>query len=132
MFQKFFALLKSFHSQVQSLNFMKRCSGAQVYTFWRVNLQKWVRMFPLVFEKFSPQNTVLIVKRIGCKYFLNMFSCVWLIHMLMNFKRVMILQHTSEYKYSLSIRVDRRSRTCEKQTNPSNFCSLRGIQERLQ
>ena len=29
-------------------------------------------------------------------------------------------------------RVDRRSCTCEKQTNPSNFCSLRGIQERLQ
>ena len=32
----------------------------------------------------------------------------------------------------VSTRVDRRSRTCEKQTNPSIFCSLRGIQERNQ
>ena len=32
----------------------------------------------------------------------------------------------------LSTRVDRRSQTCEKQTSPSIFCSLRGIQKRLQ
>ena len=29
---------------------------------------------------------------------------------------------------SLASRVDRRSRACEKQTNPSSFCSLRSIQ----